>query len=156
VHLGFDFLQEVIGLKVTVKRLYEGMFLVDSAQAAADWDGVLEAIRTVLDRAGAEIVSMRKWDERRLAYEIKGVSRGTYILTYFKVDGRKISEIERDVQLSERIMRAMILNAEHKGREDVSAEHRTAMESAVIPEGIKRPAAESADVDAEQRQKGQD
>ncbi len=109
-------------MKVTVKRLYEGMFLVDSAQAAADWDGVLEAIRTVLDRAGAEIVSMKKWDECRLAYEIKGVSRGTYILTYFKVDGQKIHEIERDVQLSERIMRVMILNAEHKGREDIEAD----------------------------------
>ena len=97
------------------------MFLVDSAQAAADWDGLLEAIRTVLDRAGAEIVSMEKWDECRLAYEIKGTSRGTYILTYFKVDGQKIPEIERDVQLSERIMRVIILNAEDRGKEGITA-----------------------------------
>ncbi len=113
--------REVIGLEATVKRLYEGMFLVDSAQAAAEWDGVLEAIRTVLDRAGAEIVSMKKWDECRLAYEIRGTSRGTYILTYFKADGQKIREIERDVQLSERIMRVIILNAESRGKEDISA-----------------------------------
>jgi len=107
-------------LKTVVnKKLYEAMFLVDSAEAAGDWDGVNGAIRKILERAGAEIVSIRKWDERRLAYDINGKSRGTYILCYFRVDGERIREIERDVQLSERIMRVLILCAEHMSQEDI-------------------------------------
>ena len=100
-------------METAVKKLYEGMFLIDSAEAAKDWDGILEFINRTLTKAEAEIVSVRKWDERPLAYPIRRCVRGTYILTYFRSDGKKIHEIERDVQLSERIIRVLILRADH-------------------------------------------
>ncbi len=49
---------------VAKNKLYEGMFLIDSAQAGADWDGVISAIRTILEKTGAVIDSIRKWDDR--------------------------------------------------------------------------------------------
>jgi len=101
------------------KKLYEGMFLVDSAKAASDWDGVNAAIKKILDRAEAEIVSIRKWDDRRLAYDIRRTSRGTYMLCYFKAEGRKIQGIEKDVQLSENIIRVLILSTEQMTKEDI-------------------------------------
>ena len=107
------------GLNTVARKLYEAMFLIDSAEAAQNWDGVNASIRTVLERAKAEIVSMRKWNECRLAYEIDGKSRGTYILCCFRSDGERIREIERDVQLSEQIMRVLILSAEHMMQEDI-------------------------------------
>jgi small subunit ribosomal protein S6 len=99
-------------LKTVAAKLYEGMFLVDSALAASDWQGVINKIRSILDKAGAEIVSVDKWDERKLAYGIKGKSRGTYILTYFRADGSQVGPIERAAQLSEDIMRVLILCVE--------------------------------------------
>ena len=68
-------------METAVKRLYEGMFLVDSALAAQDWQKILDEIQRVMDRAGAEVVSLKKWDERRLCYEVQGKARGTYIST---------------------------------------------------------------------------
>jgi small subunit ribosomal protein S6 len=106
-------------LETVVKKLYEAMFLVDSADAAADWEGVNKAIKKILKKAGAEIVSIRKWDERKLAYAVNGKARGTYILCYFRADGEKLVDIERDVQLSERIMRVLVLCAEHFSQEDI-------------------------------------
>jgi ribosomal protein S6 len=98
----------------TVKRLYEAMFLVDSGQAASDWDGIIALIEGILKKADAEVLCLRKWSDRRLVYEINHQSRGTYILCYFKVDGRRITGIERDIRLSERIMRSLILTAEER------------------------------------------
>ena len=103
---------------VRVKQ-YEAMFLVDSAAAASDWDGVNSVIKKILERAGAEILSIKKWDERKLAYDIKGVSRGTYILCYIKAPADKIHQIEREVQISEKIMRVLILKADHITAEDM-------------------------------------
>jgi len=100
-------------LDTAVKKLYEGMFLIDSAEAAKDWDGIIETITKMLTKIEAEIVSLRKWDERPLAYKIRKCERGTYILSYFRAEGPRIHDLERDVELSERIVRAMILNAEH-------------------------------------------
>ncbi len=140
-----------------MKKLYEAMFLVDSAQAASDWDGIIGAIETILKRAEAEIVSMKKWDERRLAYEIKKKSRGTYILCYFRADGQKISAIERDAQLSERVMRVLILSAEAMSQEDVDKE--TPIEQAenrrrqVLKEAAGKDRTEQAAVREVQREK---
>ena len=116
-------------MKTSVKRLYEAMFLVDSALAPAspdasrgsgaqtDWDSISSAAKKVLEKAGAEIVLMKKWDERKLAYEIAGRDRGTYILCYFHADGQNIRQIERDAQLSEKIMRVLILGTEGRDKE---------------------------------------
>ena len=105
-------------METVVKKLYEAMFLVDSEQAT-DWEGINTVIKNILKRSDAEIVSMRKWDERKLAYPIKKQGRGTYILCYFRADGGKIRDIERDVRLSERIMRVLVLNADAMSQEDI-------------------------------------
>ncbi len=125
-------------MKTAVKRLYEGLFLVDSALAASDWDGVLGTIRKFLERAGADIVSLKKWDDRRLAYEVEGKSRGTYILAYFHCEPSRVHGIERDVNLSERVLRVLILRADRMSREDM--EKPTPAE--LHPEGSSMPVPE--------------
>jgi len=107
-------------LETGVKKLYEVMFLIDSAEAAKDWDGIIELVTKMLNKIEAQIISLKKWDERPLAYSIKRCSRGTYILAYFKADGLKITELERDVLLSERVMRALILRVDHLTEEDIA------------------------------------
>ncbi len=106
-------------METGVKKLYEVMFLIDSAEAAKDWDGIIELATKMLNKIDAQIVSLKKWDERPLAYPIKRCTRGTYILSYFKADGRRITELERDVLLSERVMRALILRVDHMTEEEV-------------------------------------
>ena len=127
-------------LETVVNRLYEGLFLVDSGQATADWDGVNAMITKVLDRSGAEIVSLNKWDDRKLAYEVVGKSRGTYLLCYFNCDTSKITNIERDVQLSEQIIRVMILRADVMSPEDIAK----ATPAAVMVRKIKEDAEAAA------------
>ncbi|MCE5186434.1 MAG: 30S ribosomal protein S6 [Planctomycetaceae bacterium] len=106
-------------METAVKRMYEGMFLVDSALAAQDWQKVLDEVNRILNRASAEIVSVRKWDERRLCYDVNGKSRGTYILAYFSCETDKLAGIDRDIQLSEIIMRALVLKADLIKKEDM-------------------------------------
>ena len=105
--------------------------------------------RTILEKAEAEIDSIRKWDERRLAYDIKGKSRGTYILSYFRVDGEKIQGIERAVRLSEKIMRVLILSAERQRPEDIEKDTPA---TKVEKEKEKRKAAKEATLEAEAKQ----
>lgn len=105
----------------SLKRIYEAMFLVDSAVAAADWNAVNETINKIMARAEVEVISLRKWDERRLAYEIAHHKRGMYILCYFKASPEAIVGIERDVQLNELLLRALILQADHITEEQMQA-----------------------------------
>src|SRR5688572_28725277 len=91
---------------------YEGLFLFPQA-AVADLQAASDHVMELLNRAGAEIISMKKWDERRLAYEVKGNKRGLYFLVFFKANGSKLHNIERDCNLSEKLLRAMITRADH-------------------------------------------
>lgn len=90
---------------------YEAMFLFDPA-AAPDFAKAKEEVERILGRAEAETVFLEKWDERKLAYEIKGCKRGLYLLCYFKCDGDHIVALERDVSLSESVLRVLITRAE--------------------------------------------
>ena len=129
-------------METGVKKLYEAMFLIDSAEAAKDWDGIIELVTKMLNKIDAQIVSLKKWDERPLAYPIKRVTRGTYILSYFKADGRRITELERDVLLSERVMRALILRVDHLTEEEALQKAEAATVKAAAPAVAEEAAAQ--------------
>jgi len=107
---------------MTKKRVYnyEAMFLL-SQGVAAELGSAIDHIKEIIARGHGEIIAMRKWDERRLAYEIQGQKRGYYVLVYFKAAGPDIAHIERDCNLSEKIMRTMILRCDHLSQEDMVA-----------------------------------
>ncbi|VAX42639.1 hypothetical protein MNBD_PLANCTO03-1487 [hydrothermal vent metagenome] len=102
-------------------KVYESMFLINQAEAA-DLQGAVAHIEEILCRGDAEVVSMRKWDERRLAFEIDKQRRGVFILCYFRSPTNTIAHIERDCTLSERIMRVMIMTADHLSEEEIAAQ----------------------------------
>jgi len=99
---------------------YEGLFLFPQA-AATDLQGATDLVQQILNRGGAEVLSFAKWDERRLAYEIKGNKRGIYFLAYFKAPADRIPVMERDCNLSEQMLRFMITRADYVPQEIIEA-----------------------------------
>jgi len=111
-------------------HLYEGLFLFNIQAINGDLNVALEHMNEILSRAEAEVVALSRWDERKLAYEIKGQKRGLYILAYFKVRGPQIANIERDVNLSEYLLRCLILRADHMGQVEIDLAIAEAAKSA--------------------------
>ena len=99
---------------------YEGMFLISQA-VAADLAGAVAHIRQNIERNGGTVVAMRKWDERRLAFEISKQKRGMYILTYFQCPAPAMAQIERAFNLSEQVMRQLIVKVEHMTVDEMKA-----------------------------------
>src|SRR3954447_9644711 len=96
----------------------EGMFLFGSG--AATEPAAAEAnVRKFIETHGGNILVLKKWDERKLAYEVSGNKRGTYFLTLFTAPSPAIAQIERDVRLSEDVLRVLILKADHVTAEEI-------------------------------------
>lgn len=114
----------------TEMELYEGLFLFSLQETEGDTNAALEALKSILDRAEAEIVTLSKWDERKLAYEIKGQRRGLYLLTHFRARGSQIANIERDVNLSEMLLRCLIIKGDHIGETEMDTFKEAAAKSA--------------------------
>lgn len=92
-------------------NLYEAMFLFDPTFAGS-FENYENEIRRIMDRAEGQIVFLKKWEERRLAYKLKGRKRGVYVLVYFNAPSGKITGLERDAHLSENILRVLVLRAD--------------------------------------------
>ena len=100
-------------------KRYEGMFLFDTA-VVRDWAAIVEEVQRLCSRIGANLLVCVKFDERKLAYEIKKRKRGTYVLAYFDAPSDKLVDLERDVQLSETVLRAMFLRADKLTEEQLA------------------------------------
>jgi small subunit ribosomal protein S6 len=94
------------------KNVYEAMFILDSNRYGRNPESVVTQIPKMIEEAGGELLVSRLWEERRLAYPIKGHRKGTYWLTYFRVDGKEITSLERKCRLSETILRALFLKVD--------------------------------------------
>ncbi|MBL8754661.1 MAG: 30S ribosomal protein S6 [Planctomycetes bacterium] len=91
-------------------RTYECMCLLDNREVRKGWQPLKDATTAMFTKHGAKILSSRRWDERRLAYAIKGQHRGTYLLVYFSADTQSLTGIRRDLQFNESLLRYMLLD----------------------------------------------
>jgi small subunit ribosomal protein S6 len=103
-------------------RQYEAMFLFDPT-FATDMNAVNTEIDRLMERSGGEIILSKKWEERRLAFEIKKRKRGCYVLAYFNAEPTAIVGIERDVTLSESVLRVLIVSAEGLSRSKMESHY---------------------------------
>jgi len=99
---------------------YEAMFLFPQS-ATANLGESSQHVLDHLEKVGAEVISFRKWDDRRLAFPIKGNKRGVFFLGYFKLSGDKMSGLERNLLLSEEVVRFLITRADHLSQEQMEA-----------------------------------
>lgn len=93
-------------------NVYEGMFILDSNRFGRDHEAVSGQIPAMVQKLGGEMLVSRLWEERRLAYPIKGQRKGTYWLTYFRLDSLKLGDLRRQCQITDDILRVLFLKVE--------------------------------------------
>lgn len=119
-------------------KQYEAMFLFDP-NFGSSFENCEKEIRRLMDRAEAELVFCHLWDERRLAYRIKGRKRGVYVLTYFKAATDRITALERDVSISEDILRILVTRADHMTADMMERALQASAEESDSPVAGRRP-----------------
>lgn len=90
-------------------KVYEAMFMIDPSKAAQDWESIKKQLTDMIVRRGGTVLNSKKWGERKLAYEINGHKRAAYLLFYFQMPLENVNIFRKDVQLSELVMRTLVL-----------------------------------------------
>ena len=96
------------------ERVYEGLFLFDSNKYSRNPKEVPAAVTGAIEKCGGEILVSRLWAEQKLAYPINGQRKGTYWLTYFKMDSLRTSELNQTLRLNTDLMRELILTVDER------------------------------------------
>lgn len=81
---------------------------LDERTVAPSLDQFLEVIR----KDGGSIDNVDIWGKRRMAYEIQKKSEGIYAVVNFTATPQATAELDRQLRLSEAVMRTKVLRAE--------------------------------------------
>jgi ribosomal protein S6 len=91
------------------------MFIISDTVAGADWEAAVKHVEDLLKNRGAEILKSEKWEDRKFAYKLKGHKRGAYLLVYFNAPTDSISPMKRDFELSDNVLRTLIVKVDKVG-----------------------------------------
>jgi small subunit ribosomal protein S6 len=94
-------------------RDYELAFII---RPNVDEDGVkviVEKVSQFVKSSNGEVASIDVWGRRTLAYPIHNHREGTYVLFQAKMLPSAISEVERNLKLSEEIIRYLLVKVEN-------------------------------------------
>lgn len=94
------------------QSVYECMLIFDSNRYARDPGGMATMVPQMIEKCGGEVLASRLWNEQKLAYPIDGHKKGTYWLTYFRLDGTRLTEFARSCRLNESILRQLTLKVD--------------------------------------------
>ncbi|HEY2557778.1 MULTISPECIES: 30S ribosomal protein S6 [unclassified Leifsonia] len=81
---------------------------IDERTVAPSLDKFLNVVRN----DGGTVDSVDIWGRRRLAYEINKKSEGIYAVVQLTATGETTKELDRQLKLSEAVMRTKVLRAE--------------------------------------------
>ena len=135
----------------TLVNGYEFMFILDPTLDDAASLAVVERVEGIVKGQGGEIVSLKPWERRRLAYPIAGHHEGLYILCYFDAPPASIRGIESRVRLAEGVLRFIVLRTDKETRERDQAadlrrrEERAARAAAAAAEAAARESEAAAE-----------
>ncbi len=88
---------------------YEIMFILSTQLTDEEKQAGIKLVEETLTKAGAVELKTDIWGDRKLAYPVKKKENGYYVLTLFQIDGTKLPEVESKLNITESILKYMIV-----------------------------------------------
>jgi small subunit ribosomal protein S6 len=128
---------------------YEVMVILDSDIDERTVGASLDKFLNVVRNGGGTVDSVDIWGRRRFAYEINKKTEGIYAVLYLTCQPAEVLELDRQLKLSEAVVRTKVLRAEDAVFKinavvvpEVSPAEKAADDK---PARAKKPAAKSAE-----------
>ena len=93
-------------------RQYELGLILHPEVEQADVTQAVDKIGQFVTAGGGEVTSVDVWGRRDLAYAINNYREGTYVLLQTKMPPASLVELERNLKLSEDVIRYLLVKVE--------------------------------------------
>jgi small subunit ribosomal protein S6 len=91
---------------------YELMSIIRPDLDNEHLETTVDLLSTTVTNAGGQVENVDRWGRRRLAYPIKGYTDGYYVVVTFTGQGPISNEVIRLLNLSESIMRSIVVRTD--------------------------------------------
>jgi small subunit ribosomal protein S6 len=93
-------------------RDYELVLLVSPQVADDKVTGVVDKVTQFIAGRGGQMGAVNPWGRRRLAYHIKNFEEASYVLASFKMEPAHAKELESSLNISEDVIRHLLVKLE--------------------------------------------
>jgi small subunit ribosomal protein S6 len=93
--------------------LYETLFVVHPEKGLRMKE-LIEKFKKVIEGQEGSLTQVDEWGVRDLAYRIQKQSRGYYTLLRYRASGRGVEELERNLKLTDGILRYLTVRADEE------------------------------------------
>ena len=87
---------------------YEILYIIKNDIADDQKDAIIEKYNALVTSNGGTVEKIDKWGTKKFAYPINYITEGYYVLMAFTADTSIPAEIERQMRISDDIIRNMI------------------------------------------------
>ena len=120
---------------------YELTYIIDTALEETARKELVEKFAELIRHNGGEIEKVDEtWGKRRLAYAINDMWEGWYVMVTFKSEGAVPKEVERNLEINDKILRYLTIKLEEK-KQSVKPRPVRPVMSAPVAEVAEAPAA---------------
>jgi small subunit ribosomal protein S6 len=89
--------------------MYELLYIIPTRFTDAEVAEIQTKTNGLIEKAGGKIIKEENLGRIRLAYPIKQNHHGVYILSYLEGEGAMVSELDKQLRLSNEVLRHMIV-----------------------------------------------
>lgn len=87
---------------------YESIFIINPNLEEDATKAVVEKFKGLIEAAG-KVESIEEWGKRKLAYPIKKLNEGYYVLVNFNADSSFAHELERIYKITDDVIKYIVL-----------------------------------------------
>ena len=128
---------------------YELTYIIDTALEETARKELVEKFAELIRHNGGEIEKVDEtWGKRRLAYAINDMWEGWYVMVTFKSEGAVPKEVERNLEINDKILRYLTIKLEEKKQSVKPRPARTVVSAAPVEAAEAAPVAEAGEVEA--------
>jgi len=88
-------------------RRYETVVITPSDFPDDEIQSIIDRYKGIIESQKGVVVKIDKWGKRKLAYEIKKVSRGFYVMFDYVGQAAAVDELERNLNIDDKILKFM-------------------------------------------------
>ena len=93
-------------------ELYESLFIIRPSVSDEETNALIEKMKGVAERTGAQFIKSENWGRKKLAYEVRRERKGTYVYFYFKAPNNTVGELEHAYRLEDNIIKFLTVHHE--------------------------------------------
>jgi len=90
-------------------RDYEILYIVRPELDEEQLQAAIGTVDQLIQNLGGAVQKTDVWGRRRLAYEVRHLREGQYVLTDFQIDPARVPELEGTLKISDTVFRHLVV-----------------------------------------------